>query len=192
MQREFLGVYYWMKIKKLAPRSPEFPEKLRQIPQPPKELFYLCQDINKIWERPAVAVVGSRKVTPYGRQVTTKLARELASSGIVIVSGLALGVDGLAHEAALEAGGLTVAVMPCGLNRIYPAAHHSLARRILLAGGALISEYPETNEPRDFQFVARNRLVAGLSRGVLITEAAEKSGSLHTANFALEQGKEVF
>jgi DNA processing protein len=181
-----------MKIKKLTPRDSAYPDKLRHIPQPPKQFFYLAQNIEPLWERPAVAIVGSRKVSAYGRQVTQKLAGELARLGVVIVSGLALGVDGLAHQAALEAGGLTIAVMPCGLNRIYPAAHHSLAKQILLRGGALVSEYPTDNEPRDFQFVARNRIVSGLARGVLITEAAEKSGSLHTANFALEQGREVF
>lgn len=181
-----------MRIQKLTLKSKAFPDKLRQIPQPPKEIFYLCKDIEKLWEKPAIAIVGSRKVSPYGRQVTLKLSAELASRGIVIISGLALGVDGLAHQAAVEAGGLTIAVSPCGLNRIYPATHRELAKKILETGGAIISEYPVENEPRDFQFVARNRLVAGLARGVLITEAAEKSGSLHTAAFALDQGKEVF
>jgi DNA processing protein len=181
-----------MKIQKLTAKSKAFPDKLHHIPQPPKELYYLADNIEALWEKPAIAIVGSRKVTPYGRQVTLKLASELAAQGIVVVSGLALGVDGLAHQAAVEAGGLTIAVSPCGLNRIHPASHRELAKKILETGGAIVSEYPVENEPRDFQFVARNRLVAGLARGVLITEAAEKSGSLHTANFALEQGKEVF
>ena len=181
-----------MRIQKLTPKSKAFPDKLRHIPSPPKELYCLANNIEALWERPAIAIVGSRKVTPYGRQVTLKLASELAAQGIVIISGLALGVDGLAHQATVEAGRLTIAVSPCGLNRIHPSSHRELAKKILETGGAIVSEYPVENEPRDFQFVARNRLVAGLARGVLITEAAEKSGSLHTANFALEQGKEVF
>lgn len=141
--------------------------------------------------RKCVAIVGSRKLTPYGRQVTQELAGKLAEQGIVIVSGLALGVDAVAHQAALEAGGLTIAVLPGPLEKIYPRSHQWLADQILEAGGALLSEYPEGVPPLLQNFVARNRLVAGLADAVLITEGAEKSGSLHTARFALEQGKEV-
>lgn len=140
---------------------------------------------------PCVAVVGSRKMTPYGKSVTLRLAGNLAKQGIVIISGLALGVDGLAHKAALDNGGKTIAVMPCGLDRIYPATHHALAKEILKHGGALISEYPFETDIHSSNFIERNRLISGLSLGVLIPEAAEKSGSLHTANFALEQGREV-
>lgn len=144
--------------------------------------------------RPRIAIVGSRNISPYGRQVTTQLARKLAERGIVIISGLALGVDAAAHRAALEAGGFTLAVLPGPVDKVYPATNRRLAEQIIEQGGVLLSEYADY--PREqFAFkqqcIARNRLVAGLSQAVLITEAAEKSGSLHTARFALEQGKDV-
>lgn len=157
----------------------------------PQTLYGLGADIETLLALPRVAIVGSRKVSSYGRSVTAQLAGELAAYGIVIVSGLALGVDGLAHRAALEAGGLTIAVMPCGLERIYPANHYSLGQQIIRQGGALISEYAAGTETYKVNFIARNRLIAALADVTLITEAAEKSGSLHTARFALEQGKDV-
>lgn len=178
-----------MEIYKL-PNS-QIPERLKQLSSPPKELFHAGADLSELLQRPAVAIVGSRKVTPYGRQVTLQLARELAEQGVVIVSGLALGVDALAHQAALEAGGLTIAVLPSPLEQIAPRSHQQLAEAIVAKGGALVSEYPSGAETFRTNFVARNRLVAGLSHAVLITEAALKSGSLHTARFALEQGKDV-
>lgn len=180
-----------MKINKVSYNSNAFPEVLRNIPAAPKELFILGDNFAQLLKRPRVAIVGSRKVSAYGRSVTTKLAGELAQQGIVIVSGLALGVDALAHQAALEAGGHTIAVLPNGLDKIYPASHTQLAKKMLEQGGALISEYPEGSEAFKQNFIARNRLVSGLANGLLITEAAEKSGSLHTARFALEQGREV-
>lgn len=146
---------------------------------------------DELLQRPLVAIVGSRKVTAYGKTVTRMLAADLARAGVVIVSGLAIGVDGIAHQAALDAGGLTIAVMPCGLDRIYPTIHHNLARQILQQGGALLSEYPEGTITYPSNFIGRNRLVSGISSAVLITEASEKSGTLHTARFALEQGKDV-
>lgn len=180
-----------MKVNKLTLESSEFPEVLHTIPQPPKELYTLGANINDLLSRPCVTVVGSRKVSAYGKTVTTQLARELARAGVVIISGLALGVDALAHKAALEAGGLTIAVLPCGLDRIHPRNHHSLAKQILEQGGALVSEYPPGMPTLKYHFVARNRIASGLANAVLITEAAEKSGTLHTAQFAIEQGKEV-
>jgi DNA processing protein len=179
-----------MKVNKLTVKSPMFPARLRDIPLPPSTL-YILGELSPLLQQPAVALVGSRKVSPYGRQVTLRLARDLAAAGCVIVSGLALGVDALAHQAALDAGGKTIAVLPCGLESVYPASHFHLAKEILAKGGALLSEYPEGTPPLKVNFVARNRLVSGLSDGVLITEAAERSGTLHTANFALEQGKTV-
>ncbi len=178
-----------MKIKKLTLTS-GLPDSLRNIPSPPKNL-YIAGPLEDLQALPAIAVVGSRKVTPYGRAVTEKLACELAEKGIVIISGLALGVDGIAHQAAVDAGGRTIAVMPAGLDQIYPRSHVHLARQILDKGGALVSEYPEGMPPLRENFIARNRLVSGLADGVLITEAAEKSGTLHTAAFALDQGKTV-
>lgn len=169
----------------------QIPLRLKQLSSPPQALFHAGADLSELLQRPAVAIVGSRKVTPYGHQVTTKLARELAEQGVVIISGLALGVDALAHQAALEAGGLTIAVLPSPLEQIAPRSHQQLAETIVARGGALISEYPGGTPAFRQNFVARNRLVAGLADAVLITEAALKSGSLHTARFALEQGKEV-
>ncbi len=141
--------------------------------------------------RPRIAIVGSRKVTAYGRSVTNQLAGELAKAGVVVVSGLALGIDGIAHRAALDAGGLTIAVLAGGLDKIYPSNHEQLAKQIVGQGGALISEYPVGVPSLRYNFIERNRIVSGLSSAVLITEAAEKSGTLHTATFALEQGREV-
>jgi DNA processing protein len=165
---------------------------LKRIPQPPKQLHVLGAPLETFQDKPRLAVVGSRKVTLYGHEVTNRLVRDLIKYGFVIVSGLALGVDGLAHQAALAVGGLTIAVLPGGLDKIYPASHHQLAQRIIKQGGALISEYPEGARPHKHHFIARNRLIAALSDGVLITEAAAKSGSLYTAQFALEQGLPVF
>lgn len=180
-----------MKVKNLSINDSAYPSKLRNIPTPPKELFYIGADLSDWLERPKVAIVGSRGVTPYGRQVTAQLARELAEHGVVVISGLALGVDGIAHEAALEAGGTTIAVLPCGLDQIYPATHTQLARRILERGGTLITEYEGSMPGLKQNFIARNRIVSALSNALLITEAAQKSGTLHTARFALEQGIDV-
>jgi DNA processing protein len=130
-------------------------------------------------------------VSAYGKQVTLRLAAQLAEQGIVIISGLALGVDGLGHRATLEAGGLAIAVLPSSLEEIYPATNRRLAYKILDQGGTLVSEYSEGTMNFKTNFIARNRLIAGLADAVLITEAAQKSGSLHTARFALDQGKEV-
>jgi DNA processing protein len=176
------------KVKTLTLNSPLFPAQLAPIPEPPSQLYYIG-DLTSLLDLPRLGVVGSRKVSAYGKSVTLKLAKEASEQGIVIVSGLALGVDGLAHQAALEAGGKTIAVLPSGLDKIYPASHLQLAERILQQGGALISEYPYGTEAFKRNFIARNRIISGLSDAVLITEAAVKSGSLHTANFAREQGK---
>lgn len=179
-----------MKVNKVSQQNSLLPESLRHIASPPKQL-YVLGDLEPLGHTKVVSIVGSRAVTPYGQQVTSRLAGELAQRGIAIVSGLALGVDALAHQAALEAGGYTVAVLGNGLDTIQPATNRNLALKILDRGGAIISEYPEGMAAFKQNFVARNRLVSGLSDGVLITEATDHSGSLHTANFALEQGKVV-
>lgn len=168
------------------------PEELQRISSPPKQLYINGTELEEIFAKPRVAIVGSRKVTSYGRAVTEKLASELARTGVVIVSGLALGVDAIAHKAALDAGGVTVAVLPSGLDKIYPSSHHHLAKRIVEQGGTLISEYPAGTRSYKQNFIARNRLVSGISDAVLITEAAEKSGTMHTAEFAVKQGRPVF
>lgn len=141
---------------------------------------------------PSVAIVGSRKPTSYGREVTERIAGELAAQGIVIVSGLALGVDGIAHQATLDAGGTTIAILANGLPDISPSSHRALAEAIVTSGGAIVSEYEPGTSVRSYQFLARNRIVSGLSDAVLITEAAARSGTLNTAMHALEQGKELF
>lgn len=180
-----------MNVKNLTIHDNAYPSRLRDIPSPPKELFYIGADPSSWLDRPRVAVVGSRGVTPYGQSVTSKLAGELAEHGVVIVSGLALGVDGIAHTACLDAGGTTVAVLAGGLDKIYPASHTQLAKRLLEQGGTILSEYEAGTPGFKQNFIARNRIVAGLSDALLITEATEKSGTLHTARFALEQGRDV-
>lgn len=180
-----------MKVKKISLHDTLYPSPLRDIAAPPKELYYLGSPPEQWLARPRVAIVGSRGITPYGRTVTAQFAKQLAERGITIVSGLALGVDAVAHEAALEAGGAHIAVLANGLDAIYPASNTALARRLLEAGGTIISEYPEGTPSLKQHFIARNRIVAGLADVLLITEAVEKSGSLHTARFALEQGKDV-
>jgi DNA processing protein len=169
----------------------DLPLKIRHIPHPPKQLFSIGTNLEKLLKKPCVAIVGSRKVSPYGIQVTTMLARELAQTGVVVVSGLAIGVDSIAHRAALDAGGQTIAVLPAGLDDIYPRSHQALARHITQQGGALVSEYPPETPAYPSNFIARNRITSGLSDAVVVTEAAERSGTLSTARFALEQGKEL-
>lgn len=178
-------------IRTYSFKSPVFPDELRHIAQPPRALFGLGAELHILQEHPKVAIVGSRMPTAYGKQVTQKLAGELARAGVVILSGLALGVDSLAHQAALEVGGRTVAILPADLNHIYPHRHTELARRIVQNGGMLLSEYENCSRPHKSHFIARNRIIAALADIVIVTEAALKSGSLHTAQFALEQGREV-
>jgi len=179
-------------MKKLTAISPLFPTIFLQLPQPPKEVFISGNEQLLKSSQLKVAIVGSRKVSPYGREVTARLARELAERGITVVSGLALGVDSIAHKAALEAGGTTMAILPGSISKIYPASHNYIARNILEKNGLLLSEYSDPQAtPMKHQFIARNRLIAAIADVVVITEAAEASGSLHTANFALETGKNV-
>jgi DNA processing protein len=181
-----------MKINKVVIDKNKQFTSVNQLAQKVENLFYLGDSFLELLDTPCVAIVGSRKVSPYGRAVTIKLASELARAGVVIISGLALGVDSIAHQATLEAGGKTIAILPCGLDTVYPASHRNLAKRILQSGGALASEYDiGGGSPKKYQFIARNRIIAALSQAVLITEAATKSGSLHTAHFALELGIDV-
>lgn len=180
-----------MKVNRHKLDDPNYPVTLRNIPSPPKELFWLGSQPSAWQDKPKVAIVGSRKISAYGRAVTQQLASELAGAGVVIISGLAFGVDAVAHQAALDVGGITVAVMPGGVETIYPTSHTNLARQILRGGGALVSEYPSGTPAFKQNFVARNRIVSGLADALLITEAAAMSGSLHTARFALDQGKTV-
>jgi len=182
-----------MKVKELTLTPPSFPLKLQQISDPPDKLFLQgSNDINELLAGPCITVVGSRKVTPYGKAVTFDLVTQLASARLTIISGLALGVDSIAHRAALHAGGTTIAVLPTSLDAIYPAAHRGLAHDICQQGGALVTEYAPGAPTYASNFIARNRIAAAFGDAVLITEAAARSGTLSTARFALEQGKEVF
>ncbi len=180
-----------MKIKKLTLTDDDFPEVLRQIGSPPKQLYCRGSDLATLMERPRVAIVGSRGPTAYGKQVTAQLAGELAKQGIVIISGLAIGVDAIAHRAALDAGGLAIAVLPGPVDKVYPRTNQYLADEILAKGGALVSEYKEMIFDFKQNFIARNRLVSGLAQAVLITEAGKKSGSRHTVDFAAVQDRLV-
>jgi DNA processing protein len=141
-------------------------------------------------QRPSVAVVGARACSSYGRSVARTLGRELAAAGLVVVSGLARGIDAEAHRGALDAAGVTVAVLGCGIDRDYPAAHRDLAERIV-ERGLIVSEYERGVEPAPWRFPARNRLIAGLCTATVVVEARERSGALITADFALEDGREV-
>lgn len=179
----------------LRSNAPNYPSKLRELTDAPEKLY--VKTTAGQWEdlinRPAVAVIGSRKLTNYGLGVTEKLVAKLVARGIVIVSGLALGIDAVAHKTAVECGGQTIAVLPSGVNHIYPGSHAGLANRIMQTGGALVSEYsPDEKVAFKSNFIARNRIIAGLADALLIPEAAKKSGSLHTANFGLDLGKEIF
>lgn len=179
-----------MKINRATPDKHNYLRLLSEIPSPPKQLYVM--GILPAERLPSVAIVGTRKPSSYGKEVTQRLAYDLAKKGLVIISGLALGVDGIAHRAALEAGGITIAVLANGLPQIYPATHKDLADQITKQGGAVLSEYEPETSARTYQFLQRNRIVSGLSDAIIITEAAARSGTLNTAMHALEQGKEVF
>jgi DNA processing protein len=169
----------------------ELPPLLRAIHDPPSRLYLRGAGDRGLLTRPAVAIVGARACSPYGGQVARMLGRELAAAGLVVVSGLARGIDGEAHRGALETEGHTVAVLGCGIDRDYPAAHAGLARSI--AEGSLIaSEYEPGVEPAPWRFPARNRIIAGLCAATIVVEARERSGALITADFALDEGREVF
>ena len=209
--------HFFTKINQISPLESNFTEVLEPIALKPKTLYFYgkipenmvqAADLeNKEkhktkekstkqirTERPkAVAIVGSRHNTHYGEEVAYKIAYDLAKRGVIIVSGLAFGIDSIAHQAALDAGGRTVAVLGTPINQIYPQNHQALAREIIKKDGAIISEYPPNVKifPKT-SFLERNRIISGLSDIVVVVEAAEKSGSLNTAAHALEQGKEVF
>jgi DNA processing protein len=168
-----------------------FPPLLRAIHDPPPGLFVRGRVDLELLSRPAVAVVGARACSGYGASVARMLGRELAAAGLLVVSGLARGVDAEAHRGALDAGGATVAVLGCGIDRDYPAAHAELARRIAETG-LIVSEYAPGVEPTPWRFPARNRIIAGLCAATVVVEARERSGALITADLALEEGRDVF
>ena len=173
----------------LAHDDLRYPDLLRQTFQPPPLLF--VQGRLELLGGNAVAMVGSRAATSYGLRIAETLATGLAGAGLLVVSGLAMGIDAAAHQGALQAGGGTIAVLGCGLDVVYPQQNKKLYDQIR-ADGVLVSEYPLGTRPDAYRFPARNRIIAGLSHGVIVVEAARKSGSLITAEMALDQGREVF
>lgn len=160
---------------------------LREIFDPPQQLFVR----GELPTGPAVAIVGTRRPTNYGKTIAYQLARELSQSGLVIISGLAYGIDGVVHEAVVEAGGQTVAVLGCGLDVCYPSRHKGLADQIVLGGGAVITEHTDGTPPLPHHFPLRNRIIAGLSEAVIVPEADARSGSLITAHAALQENRLV-
>lgn len=178
------------KARILIWEDPDYPPLLRQLPEAPPVLYMKGQLTapDREW---TIAIVGTRKATAYGRQAAETLATDLARNGITIVSGLALGIDAAAHEAALKAGGRTIGVLACGIDQVYPASHTKLAARIM-EQGALLTETPVGSPPEGGNFPARNRIISGLSLGTIVVEADQTSGALITADRALEQGREVF
>jgi DNA processing protein len=173
----------------LARSDPAFPVRLRSIHDPPPGLFIRGAVATALLGSPSIAVVGARACSHYGSSVATSLARELAEAGLVVVSGLARGVDAAAHRGALQ-GGTTVAVLGCGIDRDYPRAHASLAAEVAREG-LIVSEYAPGVEPAPWRFPGRNRIVAGLTLATLVIEARERSGALITADLALDEGREV-
>ncbi|MEA3397722.1 MAG: DNA-processing protein DprA [Chloroflexota bacterium] len=169
--------------------SPTYPLLLQQISDPPPVLF-VKGELTPADEW-AVALVGTRKATANGREVARQLAGDLARNGVTVISGLARGIDGIAHRAALEAGGRTIAVLGCGVDQVYPPEHRRLAAEIM-EHGALVSDYPLGTRPEGKNFPPRNRIISGLSLGALVVEAGLRSGALITADFAADQGREVF
>ena len=181
LQRQGIGALPWT--------SPAYPDLLKAIGDPPPVLFH--RGDLRPEDRRAVAVVGTRRATAYGREACVALVAALASSGVTIVSGMARGIDGIAHRTALEAGGRTVGVMASGLDVVYPPEHRELARQVAEAG-VLVSEHPPGARPSSQTFPRRNRILSGLSLGVLVVEAPHASGAMWTVHWALEQGREVF
>mgnify|MGYP001571846602 FL=1 len=184
-----LGRVQQLGMQVLPMDDPQYPARLKEIESPPLVLYLSGQLVPQ--DEWAAAIVGTRRATPYGKAVTAELAGGLAASGVTVVSGLARGIDGIAHQAALEAGGRTLAVLGSGLDHIYPPEHRNLAHSIA-SNGAVLSDYPLGTSPEGGNFPARNRIIAGLSLAVIVVEAGESSGALITADFAAEQGRDVF
>lgn len=177
-------------VKMVTLWDEDYPQMLAEIPDPPVVLF--CEGETPVLGRKLVAVVGSRKIGPRGRLAVARFVPALVKAGLGIVSGLAYGTDTLVHRTCLDCGGLAVAVLPTALDKIYPRENLALAAEIVRGGGCLLSEYPLGSVTLKKNFLERNRIVSGLARGVLVIEAAARSGSISTPNFALDQGREVW
>ena len=166
----------------------KYPKKLREIKNPPQNIY--CKG-KTIWNQPCLAVIGSRNCSSQNKKIASKIISGLPAQ-VVIVSGLAKGIDATAHSNALKSNKATIAVLPCGIERIYPKENENLAKRIMEKGGMIVSEYPNKTKPTKFSFIQRNRITAGLSFAVLVIEAQMKSGTMHTVNFAQEQNKTIY
>jgi len=177
-------------IRWLGRSDTGFPPRLRSIHDPPPGLFLRGGATSELLAEPSVAIVGARACSDYGAHVARSLGRDLARAGVVVVSGLARGIDGCAHRGCLEVGGRTIAILGCGIDRDYPRAHAGLARDVA-TNGLVVSEYPPGVAPAPWRFPARNRIVAGLALAAVVVEARERSGALITADLALEEGREV-
>ena len=178
-----------MEYRKITGSDPEYPNRLKEIKSPPKELYIKGRLPDE--KALSVAIVGARECSPYGRRMAQEIGAELARAGIQIISGMARGIDGAAQGGALSAGGATFAVLGCGVDVCYPSEHRKLYESLQKEGG-ILSELPPESPPLPQHFPARNRIISGLSDVVLVIEAREKSGSLITADLALEQGKDVY
>lgn len=179
-----------MKIKEITITSNEYPNRLRDIKNAPEKLYVLGNEQNL--KKEGIAIIGSRAYSEYGKQYAIKFSKELAKQGLTIISGMAIGIDAFSHEGALKAKGKTVAVLPSGFNYIYPKENEKLFEEILKMDGTIISEYPPNTIAESRKFIERNRIVSGLSIGVLVIEAMHRSGTSITAKLAKEQGKTVF
>lgn len=180
-----------MEIEEIYLSNEKYPKRLKEIYNPPQKIYALgnIEILNNI----GIAIVGARKATEYGKKVALKLSENLSKRKIVIISGLAKGIDSYAHIGTLNVqNGKTIAVLGSGIKEIYPKENIELARKIIKKGGCIISEYFPNEKPNKINFPERNRIISGLSKGVIVVEATEKSGALITADFALEQGREVF
>lgn len=190
-----------MQIEEITINSEDYPEKLRYIDNPPIKLYVLGN--KKILNKKAIAIVGTRKCTRYGEKCAFEFSKELTLRGLNIISGLALGIDTYAHLGNVKtlenqfisnnnSIGKTIAILGCGIDKLYPKENKELAKIILKSGGCIISEYPNGTEPKKENFPQRNRIISGMSDKVLVVEAGEKSGAIITANFAANQGKDIY
>lgn len=177
-----------MKIIKI--QDEHYPEKLRNIENPPKQLYVLGNE--ELLNSFGLAIIGCRQYSEYGRKVAKDLSFKLAKQGINIISGMAKGIDSFAHVGCMVAGGKTIAVLGSGFNNIYPKENIELFKEIIKKGGTVITEYSPDTKPLGSNFPLRNRIISGLSDGVIVVEASKKSGTLITVDYALEQGKEIF
>ena len=178
------------KIKVIKLEDKNYPEKLKNIYAKPEKLYVLGNE--ELLNNNSIAIIGSRDCTKYGIQNALRFSYGLAKKNICIISGFARGIDTYAHIGAIKAGGKTIAVLGCGLDEVYPSTNFKLYKEILISGGTIISEYPLGSKPDKYHFPIRNRIISGLSDGVLVIEAKEKSGTLITVDYALDQGKNVY